>query len=145
MKLIDIPSPDRKAFEAIIHTWRAIRRARRMGADMVHIHAIGPALLAPVARLMGLKVVFTHHGPDYDRDKWGRAAKFMLRAGEKMGCRYANEVIVISEVIRDIVARRHGRTSGVNLIPNGVPPPPRSSFPNISPPSASCRDVMCSA
>ncbi|MBO4263637.1 MAG: glycosyltransferase family 4 protein, partial [Bacteroidales bacterium] len=84
---------------------------------------IGPALLAPYAKLRGLKVVFTHHGPDYDRDKWGRAAKAMLRLGERMGCRYADAVIVISDVIRRIVSERYGRTKGVYLIPNGVPAP----------------------
>lgn len=42
---------------------------------MLHIHAIGPALLVPYAKLLGMKVVFTHHGPDYDRDKWGFVAK----------------------------------------------------------------------
>ena len=45
----------------------------------MHIHAIGPALLTPMARLLGMKVVFTHHGPDYDRNKWGTAAKTILK------------------------------------------------------------------
>lgn len=129
VKLVDIASPDRKALEAIVHTWRALREAKRRGAELVHIHAIGPALLAPVARMMGLRVVFTHHGPDYDRDKWGRMAKMMLKTGERMGCRYANQVIVISRVIRDIVATRHGRTEGVNLIPNGVPAATHTDYP----------------
>lgn len=48
-----------------------------MGA-VLHIHAIGPALLVPYAKMLGLKVVFTHHGPDYDRDKWGMVAKIIL-------------------------------------------------------------------
>jgi len=33
----------------------------------VHVHAIGPGLVIPLLRVMGKKVVFTHHGPDYDR------------------------------------------------------------------------------
>ena len=82
VKLVDIPSPHKKAFEAIVHTSRSIFAAKRMGADVVHIHAIGPALVTPLARMLGMKVVFTHHGPDYDRDKWGRVAKMMLRLGE---------------------------------------------------------------
>ena len=27
--------------------------------------------MTPIARLLGLRVVVTNHGPDYDRDKWG--------------------------------------------------------------------------
>lgn len=129
VRLVDIPTPRKKAFEAIVHTVRAVFAARRMGAGVVHIHAIGPALVTPLARMLGMKVVFTHHGPDYDRDKWGFAAKTMLRLGEALGCRFANHVIVISDVIRNIIASRHGRTRGVSLVYNGVPQPEICSFP----------------
>lgn len=130
VKLVDIPTPRKKAFEAIVHTVRAVIAARRLGADVVHIHAIGPALVTPLARLLGMKVVFTHHGPDYDRDKWGAAAKMMLRLGEMLGCRFANRVIVISDVIRNLIASKHGRTRGVSLIYNGVPAADKCSFPD---------------
>ena len=129
VKLMDIPTPRKKAFEAIVHTVRAVIAARRLGADVVHIHAIGPALVTPLARLLGMKVVFTHHGPDYDRDKWGAAAKMMLRLGEMLGCRFANRVIVISDVIRNLIASKHGRTRGVSLIYNGVPAADKCHFP----------------
>lgn len=122
-KLVDIETPKKKSFEAIIHTFRAINKAKRLGAEILHIHAIGPALLVPYAKILGMKVVFTHHGPDYDRDKWGTAAKTILKLGEKMGCQYADHVIVISHVIKDLIAKRCGRTENVHLIYNGVPKP----------------------
>lgn len=129
VRLVDIPTPRKKAFEAIIHTFRAVRAAKKMHADIVHINAIGPAMLTPYAKMLGMKVVFTHHGPDYDRDKWGRAAKMMLRFGERMGCRYADDVIVISDVIRSLVRDKYGREKGVHLIYNGVPEPSFCEFP----------------
>lgn len=129
VKLIDIETPKKKSFEAIIHTFRAINKAKKLGADVLHIHAIGPALLVPYAKLLGMKVVFTHHGPDYDRDKWGFAAKTMLKLGEKMGCKYADHVIVISNVIKDLIAQRCGRTENVHLIYNGVPEPEICEYP----------------
>lgn len=129
VKLVDIESPKKKSFEAIIHTFRAINKAKRLGADIVHIHAIGPALLVPYAKVLGLKVVFTHHGPDYDRDKWGFAAKTMLKLGERMGCLFADKVIVISDVIRDLIQRKYGRTKGVHLIYNGVSKPELCDYP----------------
>ena len=52
-----------------------------MKADLVHIHAVGPALLVPLAKLLGLQVVFTSHGPDYRKNKWGRLARVVLRCG----------------------------------------------------------------
>ena len=73
---------------------------------------------------MGLNVVVTNHGPDYDRQKWGKIAKFILQMGEKLGGLYANEIIVISSVIGDIVRKRCHRE--FNLIYNGVPIAQRS-------------------
>ena len=129
VKLLDVPTPKKKAFEAIVHTWKAIWIAKKMGADIVHVNAIGPAILVPLARILRMKVVFTHHGPDYDRDKWGFVAKTMLKLGERMGCMFANDVIVISNVIKDHVARKYGRIKGVHLIYNGVPNPEICDYP----------------
>ena len=129
VNLVDVDTPKKKSFEAIIHTFRAINKAKRLGADIVHIHAIRPALLVPYAKMLGMKVVFTHHGPDYDRDKWGFAAKTMLKLGESMGCKFADHVIVISDVIRKLIAERCGRTENVHLIYNGVPEPEICDYP----------------
>ena len=129
VKLVTLPSPKKKSFEAIIHTFRAINEAKRLGADVLHIHAIGPALLVPYAKLLGMKVVFTHHGPDYDRDKWGFAAKTILKLGERMGCMFADDVIVISNVIKNLIAKKYGRTKNVHLIYNGVSKPEICDYP----------------
>ena len=129
VKLVNVDCPKKKSFEAIIHTFRAINKAKRLGVDVLHVHAIGPAMLTPYAKLRGMKVVFTHHGPDYDRDKWGLAAKTMLKLGERMGCKYADEVIVISNVIKNLIAKKYGRTEHVHLIYNGVPKPEICEFP----------------
>lgn len=129
VKLVNIDSPKKKSFEAIIHTFRAINEAKRLKADILHIHAIGPALLVPYAKMLGMKVVFTHHGPDYDRDKWGFAAKTMLKLGERMGCMFADEVIVISDVIRNLIKWKYNRTSHVHLIYNGVSQPEICDYP----------------
>jgi glycosyltransferase involved in cell wall biosynthesis len=86
--------------------------------DILHIHAVGPALWTPLARLLGLRVVVTHHGPDYDRQKWGYAARFVLRCGESAGMRFAHRRIAISEGIRRLVVEKYGLESA--HIPNGV-------------------------
>lgn len=126
VKLVDVYAPRKKAFEAIVHSVLAVIKAKRLGADIVHIHAIGPSIVAPIARMLRMKVVSTNHGPDYDRQKWGRLAKSMLKFGERMGAAYSNRVIVISTVIADILAKRYGRTE-VDLIYNGVNRPAKST------------------
>ena len=131
VKLVNVDSPRKKAFEAMVHTFRAINKAKRLGADVVHIHTIGPSLLVPYAKLLGMKVVMTHHGPDYNRDKWGFIAKTIIKLGESMGCMFADHVIVISNVIKDLIAERCGRTKNVHLIYNGVPEPEICDYPEF--------------
>jgi glycosyltransferase involved in cell wall biosynthesis len=75
-----------------------------------------------------MKVVFTHHGPDYNRDKWGTFARFMLRLGERSGAKFANEIIVISKTINDLMRSKYGRTD-CHLIYNGVPEAERCDAP----------------
>ena len=123
VKLVNLQTVKKKSFESIIHTIQAVWVAKfRLRADILHIHAIGPALITPLARLLGLKVVFTHHSLNYDHEKWNRLAKFMLRLGEKMGIKYANEVIVISNVINSMIKEKYKRMD-IHLIYNGVPEP----------------------
>jgi len=118
VKLVDIYSPKIKSFEAIVHTFLAVLYARGQAVDIVHIHAIGPSLLTPLVRLLGMNVVSTNHGPDYDRHKWGWVAKKMLHAGEKFGALFSNKVIAISEVIQGILKREYDVNADV--IFNGV-------------------------
>ncbi|MBR3609092.1 MAG: glycosyltransferase family 4 protein [Bacteroidales bacterium] len=120
VKIKDISCLRTKHFEAVIHTILAVLYARFTNADIVHIHAIGPSIIVPFARLLGLKVVTTHHGPDYDRQKWGKFSKWILRLGEKWGAKYSNRVIVISKHIKNIINTKYPSQKQVHLIHNGV-------------------------
>ena len=99
-----------------------------MNPDILHLHAVGPALMVPLARLLGMKVVMTNHGPDYERQKWGRAAKAVIKLGERLGTRYSNRIIVISKVISSILANNYGRHDST-LIYNGVNTPEPAKTP----------------
>lgn len=119
VKFKRIWSPKSKGLEAVLHTFVGTLYAGLISRpDILHIQAIGPALMTPLAKLLGLRVVVTHHGPDYDRQKWGRFARTVLRLGERFGMRWSNARIVISKVIAGIVQTAHHRDSV--LIPNGV-------------------------
>jgi glycosyltransferase involved in cell wall biosynthesis len=106
--------------EALSSTIIGLFYARRRRARAVHIHAVGPALLAPVARLLGMKVIFTHHGADYDRQKWGAIAKGMLRLGEWVGVRFATAVIVVAPSLAEQLKARFPSQAGrIRYVPNG--------------------------
>ena len=93
--------------------YAAVRRP-----DVVHIHAVGPWLLVPLAKLFGLRVVVTHHGQDYLREKWRGPARAILRLGERLGMAFADECIVISQGLQDLA--RNSYRCDASLIPNGV-------------------------
>lgn len=116
--LIPLPCLKNKFFEAFLHTLIGIFAAKKFSPDILHIHAIGPSLFIPVARLLGLKVIMTNHGPDYLRKKWGTLAKTVLKLGEKAGSKWANSIVCISETIAEQVKNKYERT--VTVIPNGV-------------------------
>jgi glycosyltransferase involved in cell wall biosynthesis len=116
-------APRHKHLEAVLHTLVAVLYAGLVvRPDVLHLQAIGPALWTPLARLLGLRVVVTHHGPDYQRQKWGVLARTVLRLGEHAAARWADELIVISRTIRDEVGHLHGRQG--TWVPNGLAAPP---------------------
>lgn len=118
VELVSLDCPKKKTLEAIIHTFTGMLKARKLKPDILHFHAIGPSILVPLAKIMGFKVVMTHHGPDYRRRKWGRFAKFVLRFGERLSSGFADEVIAISQMVAQDLKSRYNRDS--HVIPNGV-------------------------
>ncbi len=106
--------------ETLVHSivsvlYAAVRRPR-----LLHIHAIGPGLVTPLARLLGLRVVVTHHGQDFKRERWGALGRFVLRSGERLTAAFANECIVVSSPLAKDLAEHYERPFW--YIPNGVDP-----------------------
>ncbi|MDI1295505.1 MAG: glycosyltransferase family 4 protein [bacterium] len=121
VRITPLPSTTGKSSEAIVSTLFGIWHARKVRARLLHIHAIGPAILTPIARLLGLRVVFTHHGADYERAKWGRMARLFLRLGEQMGMRFSNHVICVSSSLKDMMVQRYPAVADrISFIPNGA-------------------------
>lgn len=114
------PSVPTKHLDAIAHSVTSTFDALFRDVDLVHYHAIGPAALAPLARLRGLPTVVTCHGLDWQRAKWGGIAKRCLRLGEWLAARCASHLVVVSQPLRDYFANVHGVAS--TYIPNGVVP-----------------------
>lgn len=126
VKFYHLWCPRKKSLEAITHTFLAVSLAKKFKPDILHIHAIGPCLMVPIARSLGFKVVMTHHGPDYERAKWGRIAKIALKQGESWGVKFSHRIIAISRGIQEHVKKLYRREA--IFIPNGV------HIPEVIPP-----------
>lgn len=111
-----------KFFETIIHTFLSVIYTRFfLKADVIHIHAIGPGLFSPLARLLGMKVIFTHHGADYNRQKWNAFSKFLLKFGEFCALKCAHKIIVVGKSLTHSLKLKYShKKNNISFIPNGV-------------------------
>jgi glycosyltransferase involved in cell wall biosynthesis len=117
VRLVDTGTVYSRSLEAILHTGMTAPRAS-MRADLVHLHACGPALFAGVPPLFGRASVVTLHGKDWEREKWGAAARAVLRSGAEVALRNASELIVVSRGLESWCRERSD--ARVTFIPNGV-------------------------
>ncbi len=122
VKLKSVPTIEKKGLAAVSSSFFAAVHSAFSCADVVHIHAEGPALMCPLPKLFGKRVIVTVHGLDWQREKWkhGFGAKY-IRWGEKMAVRFADEIIVLSKAVQDYFIDSYGRKTV--LIPNGVTKP----------------------
>ncbi|MGJ8624630.1 MAG: glycosyltransferase family 4 protein [Yoonia sp.] len=111
-----------KYLETLSNTFVSILRARfGERADCIHLHAIGPGLLAPLARFLGVPVVLTHHGDDFQRAKWNKFAKAVLRTGERLGLSSASQVIAVSPTLAERLRQDYPKSAKcIRYIPNGA-------------------------
>lgn len=121
-----VPTFRRSSLNAIVYSFFATIRALFGSYDVLHYHAEGPCAMLWLPRLFGKKIVVTIHGLDWQRAKWGNFASFVIKFGEKMAAKYADEIIVLSENVKQYFAETYHRE--VTYIPNGV------NRPEIYPP-----------
>ena len=123
VQVVPVDAPKISGLETFVHTFRCLYKVLAWKPDIVHLHAIGPSFVAPIFRLAGLKVVYTHHGQDYNRAKWGWFAKAILRISEFVGTKFSNRAIVISDLLEQWLKKKfHCKTTvrinnGVTLLP----------------------------
>lgn len=113
---------DKKGLAAVTSSICAAFRSAFSKADVVHIHAEGPAVMCWLPKLFRKKVIVTVHGLDWQREKWkgGFGARYICW-GEKMAVRFADEIIVLSRNVQQYFADTYGRKTV--MIPNGVAKP----------------------
>lgn len=88
--------------------------------DVVHFHAEGPCAMLWLPKLFGKRCIATIHGLDHQRAKWGRFASFYIKFGEKCAVRFADEIIVLSENVKEYFKNTYSRETV--FIPNGISP-----------------------
>ena len=124
VRLISLPSVNTKHLDTISHVFLCTMHSLFQDFDILHFHALGPTLLSWLPRAEGRKVVATVQGLDWQRAKWGTAARKTLQVAERTSVRLPHRTIVVSKVLKNYYKARYG--SSVAYIPNGVDIPPHS-------------------
>jgi glycosyltransferase involved in cell wall biosynthesis len=120
MRLRYVPSASTKNLDFIAHSAASSVLVLRRPPDIIHFHAIGSALVAPLPRyLTRSKIVLTVHGLDYARDKWTGVGRAALKVAEGLSARVPHATIAVSRSLADHYATKLGRKA--DYIPNGVP------------------------
>jgi glycosyltransferase involved in cell wall biosynthesis len=95
-------SPRVWGVDTVVHSCLSVFTARIIiGADLVHFHGIGPGFFSPLARLLGLRTVVTHHARDYLRPKWRMSGRLFLRSGERFVAQTGERIICVSKALYD--------------------------------------------
>lgn len=129
MKVVAIPSLRGRSLEKLSTALTATLTESISGnADVVHFHAFGPAAFCFIPRLFGRKVVVQGHGIEWQRAKWGRVGKLVLKLLESPSVRFPHLLTTVSKVQKSYMAERYKRECV--YIPTGVNPP-QYELPNL--------------
>lgn len=119
IKIKSVPTLDRKGLAAVSSSFFAAILSAIGDYDIVHIHAEGPTFFAWIPKLFNKKIIVTIHGLDWQREKWrGRFCSWFIQKGEVNAVKYADEIIVLSENMKEYFKKKYNRNT--HFIPNGV-------------------------
>lgn len=117
MHIVRLPTIRSKHLETLLHTAVSTFHALTGPYDVVHYHALGPALFSFIPRLIGKRTVVTVQGLDWQRKKWGSLASATLRFGELAAAIFPNRTIVVSRTLQTYYRKRYQIQP--SYIPNG--------------------------
>ena len=130
VKLKSVWTLDKKGLAAMTSSFSAAICAAFGKYDVVHFHAEGPCAMMWIPKLFGKKCIATIHGLDHQRAKWGKFASWYIRTGEKCAVRFADDIIVLSENVKNYFKNTYDRETV--FIPNGVLPAETAEAEKIS-------------
>ncbi|HEV7219464.1 MAG: glycosyltransferase family 4 protein [Terriglobales bacterium] len=118
MRLVRLPTIRTKHLETLVHTFLSTVHVMFSDCEIVHYHALGPALFSFLPRWTGKKTIVTVQGLDWQRKKWGWIAARVLRFGEKAATHFPTSTIVVSQTL--LKHYQSDNSSPTCYVPNGT-------------------------
>ena len=119
MRLHYLPAVREKHLETLSHS--ALSALRLSSPSAVVCMGVGNAPVVRMLELGGRRTVFNVDGADWQRDKWGRFARWYLRTCETIAARSASVVIADAHAVQDYYRSQYGRET--ELVTYGADPP----------------------
>lgn len=119
VKIVRVVTINIKGLAAVTSSFFGTVRALFKHYDVIHYHAEGPCMMLILPHSFGIHTVATIHGLDWQRGKWGGVASKIIKLGEKVAAKYADEIIVLSKNMQKYFLDEYGRqtthiTNGIN-------------------------------
>ncbi|NET83839.1 MAG: glycosyltransferase family 4 protein [Moorea sp. SIO1F2] len=109
VQVICLPSLSFRGLDALTSSAFAAIASIIKRYDIVHFHAVGPALFSWIPRITSSTgIVVTCHGLDWQRAKWGRLSSSIIHLGEKVAVNYAHELVVVSNNLKSYFWKTYG-------------------------------------
>ena len=119
MRLVYLPAIRQKHLETLSHTFLSAARLPRDTA--IVCMGVGNAPVVRSLELRGRRTVFNVDGADWQRDKWGRFARWYLRTCERIAAHSKSIVLADAEAVRRYYRDEFQRET--ELVPYGADPP----------------------
>lgn len=111
LRLVKLPTIRQKHLDTITHSFVSCMHALGRTYDVVLFFNVGNAVLSWIPRLVGQRVVVNVDGLDWKRQKWGRLARWCIRASERWATRFAHRVITDSRNVQAYYRARYAADS----------------------------------
>jgi glycosyltransferase involved in cell wall biosynthesis len=119
-----LPAPRQKHLETVVHTFFSAVDACFRRFDSVLLCNSANALVIPLLRLRGYRVIVNVDGLEWRRRKWGGLARAWHKLGARLTALWASEVIADAHFVRRFWEEQMG-TQAI-YIPYGAPAGPVS-------------------
>ncbi len=121
VELVTLPTIPSKNLSTIVHALLSTMHVCFHPVDVVHYFTTGATLFAPLPRLLGMKVVCSVDGTDWQRGKWGKIARWYLRFSERLSVLFCHRLVADSRDVMHYYREAYG--SGSSLITYGMREP----------------------
>jgi glycosyltransferase involved in cell wall biosynthesis len=118
VKLVGAPDSRILRTDKLVYYAHALRLARRLRPDLVHMQGLGSAILLLAYKAMGAKTVVRYGSADYLLPKWGAVGRAGFLLAEYQ-LRFADAVIAVTPALADRLKGR-GISGNVHVIANAT-------------------------